>query len=49
MHGTLEAGELRSVHGNIGIALLRTEMVESADALTANGITIQHHLPDWNQ
>lgn len=45
-----EVGELRSVSGSIGLALLRIEEVENTQApLMAGGIAIRAQRPEWHQ
>jgi hypothetical protein len=40
LRGTVEAGELRSSRDGAGLALLRLDMAESADTLTAGAARI---------
>lgn len=50
MLGEIEAGELRTVDGGLGLALLRLESVESARqgaTLTVGGARVIPRLPDW--
>jgi len=48
--GTVNLGELRSVSGTVGLALLRSEELEKMEApLTSEGVSLQYHLPEWNQ
>jgi folate-binding protein YgfZ len=46
-----EAGEMRSVHGTLGLALLRLEMIEQAEkdgrSLTAGGARVTPVKPAW--
>jgi folate-binding protein YgfZ len=51
MLGDQEAGEIRSVHGDVGLALMRLEQVEEAArdgrALVAGAATIVPRKPEW--
>jgi len=51
MLGDQEAGEMRSVHGTLGLALLRLEMLEQAEkdgkALTAGSARVTPVKPAW--
>jgi len=46
-----DAGEIKSVAGGIGLALLRLDAIEKAEIvglpLTAGGVALQIVLPDW--
>jgi len=51
MHGDKEVGQLRSVAGRIGLAIVQVEEVEASQTektpLVAGGITMQLALPKW--
>jgi folate-binding protein YgfZ len=47
MAGEVEAGEMRSVQGDVGLALLRLDHVRSGAALTTGGATVTPAVPDW--
>jgi len=48
--GGMAIGELRSVSGTHGLALLKTEEVEkSTSPLMANGVELQYKIPEWNK
>lgn len=48
--GGKDAGEMRSHHGDIGLAMLRTEVVEGAAGafFEAEGCRLLAHVPFWN-
>ena len=45
-HGDIEAGEVRSVRGDRGIALLRLDLAEKG-GLTADAVAVTPEKPDW--
>ena len=47
MNGDKEAGIIRSVHGDGGLALIRLERVSKGDELLADGAKITVNIPDW--
>ncbi|OSQ49587.1 YgfZ/GcvT domain-containing protein [Thalassospira alkalitolerans] len=47
MNGDKEAGIIRSIHGNGGLALIRLERIGNDAELTAGDAKITVHVPDW--
>lgn len=47
MAGEVEAGEMRSVQGDVGLALLRLEHVRSGAGMTAGAAAIKPFVPEW--
>ncbi|WP_417815227.1 YgfZ/GcvT domain-containing protein [Thalassospira alkalitolerans] len=47
MNGDKEAGIIRSIHGNGGLALIRLERIGNDAELTAGDTKITVHVPDW--
>lgn len=48
-NGDKEAGVIRSIHGNAGLALIRLERIENATDLRAGEAKITVLIPDWVQ
>lgn len=49
MNGDKEAGIIRSVHGNVGLALIRLERVGNDADLSAGDAKVTVSVPDWVQ
>ncbi len=47
MNGDKEAGTIRSIHGNAGLALIRLERIGDDTDLTAGDAKISVKVPDW--
>lgn len=47
MAGEVEAGEMRTVQGGVGLALLRLEYVRQGATLTCGGAALTVSMPDW--
>ncbi len=47
MAGEIEAGEMRSARGEIGLAVLRLEQVRAGAALTCGGAVLTPSVPGW--
>jgi folate-binding protein YgfZ len=47
MNGDKEAGIIRSVHGDVGLALIRLERVDDNADLRAGDARISVSVPDW--